>query len=154
MSCLLGKDRDIFFPKLSEQLNLTKFSDIATRYLKYRGYQVQECKSEKEAREFALRLTEDKKWPCYFFKSDTTGEKDFEEFYVQGEVIDLTQYNNIGIVQNLEYESKNLLINFEDEILLMRNKNSWSKKEILDLFIKVLPNFLHEEKGKYLDEKM
>lgn len=154
MSCLLGKDHDIFFPKLSEQLNLTKFSDIANKYLEYLGYKAKECKSEEEAREIALTLVEDNIWPCYFFNSDTTGEKDFEEFYVEGEVVDLTQYSNIGIVQNLEYKSKDLLSNFVKETLLMRNKKSWSKKEILDLFITILPNFAHEEKGKYLDEKM
>jgi len=81
MSCLLGENRDIFFPKLSEDLHLTTFSDIAVRYLADLGYEAFECATEDEARERAPELIAKKQWPCYFFSSDTTGEKDFEEFF-------------------------------------------------------------------------
>ena len=83
LSGLLGKNRDIFFPKLSEKLNLTTFSEIAKSYLKERGYEPYECQSENEARDKAEELIAKKRWPCYFFMSDTTGEKDFEEFYTE-----------------------------------------------------------------------
>jgi FlaA1/EpsC-like NDP-sugar epimerase len=81
LSGLLGQNRDIFFPKLSKELNLIKFSDIAVNYLREKGFEPFECKSENEARDNAEKLIANKQWPCYFFKSDTTGEKDFEEFY-------------------------------------------------------------------------
>jgi FlaA1/EpsC-like NDP-sugar epimerase len=81
LSGLLGENRDIFFPKLSEKLHLIKFSDIARRYLSHHGFHAYECASESEARRRSLELIENKQWPCYFFNSDTTGEKDFEEFF-------------------------------------------------------------------------
>jgi hypothetical protein len=81
MSGLLGANRDIFFPKLSEQLDLVRFSDIAVRYLQGLGFEPYECASEDEARDRAAELIARKQWPVYFFASDTTGEKDFEEFY-------------------------------------------------------------------------
>ena len=81
LSGILGDNRDIFFPKLSEQLHLTRFSDIAVRYLSERGYTPYECESEEEARFRRAELISQKLWPCYFFISNTTGEKDFEEFF-------------------------------------------------------------------------
>ncbi|WP_395007854.1 UDP-N-acetylglucosamine 4,6-dehydratase, partial [Undibacterium sp.] len=100
MSCLMGNNRDIFFPKLSEVLNLTKFSDIAVRYLEQLGFSPFECDSEEEARARAAELIAKKKWPCYFFKSDTTGEKDFEEFYTAAETLNMERFMNIGVIMN------------------------------------------------------
>ena len=87
-SCLLGDNRDIFFPKLSEQLDLARFSDIAVRYLQALGFEPFVCASEDEARDRAAELIARKRWPVYFFASDTTGEKDFEEFYTGTETLD------------------------------------------------------------------
>ncbi|MEO3961148.1 UDP-N-acetylglucosamine 4,6-dehydratase, partial [Chromobacterium piscinae] len=81
LSGLLGGNRDIFFPKLSKELHLITFSEIATRYLQALGFEPYECDSEEEARARTDELITKKRWPCYFFKSDTTGEKDFEEFF-------------------------------------------------------------------------
>ena len=83
MSCIFGKNREIFFPKLSENLHLISFADIAVKYLKNIGYEPFICKDENEARELASTLPAQGKWPCLFTKSDTTGEKDFEEFYTK-----------------------------------------------------------------------
>ena len=77
LSGLLGKNREIFFPKMTEDLHLLKFSDIASNYLKELNYDAFECKTEEEAREKVNTIIRRGKWPCYFFKSDTTGEKDF-----------------------------------------------------------------------------
>ncbi len=154
MSCLLGSNQDIFFPKMSKELNLTKFSDIAIRFLKSIGYDAYECSSEEEARQKVSLITKKGMWPCYFFKSDTTGEKDFEEFYVDGEIIDLDRYLNIGIVKNSNLEMKEHLETFLDDIYNLKNNKTWTKKEILKTFKNILPDFSHEEKGKYLDEKM
>ena len=100
MSCLLGENRDIFFPKLSEELHLTTFSDIAQRYIKNLGYEPHLCKSEEEARSQSKDLISRKKWPCFFFKSDTSGEKDFEEFFTENEKLDLNRFKNLGIIKN------------------------------------------------------
>jgi FlaA1/EpsC-like NDP-sugar epimerase len=154
MSCLLGENQDIFFPKLSEELNLIKFSDIAKRYLKSIGYNSLECASEEEARQNSKCILDGENWPCYFFKSDTTGEKDFEEFYVEGEKIDLTRFINMGVVKNENASSKKELDTFLSDISILKNRNSWIKEDILKIFFDVLPNFQHKEKGKYLDDKM
>ena len=97
LSGLLGNNRDIFFPKLSEKLHLITFSEIAVRYLRERGYEPYECDSEDEARDRAEELIANKQWPCYFFKSDTTGEKDFEEFFTDAEDLDMERFETVGV---------------------------------------------------------
>lgn len=154
MSCLLGNNRDIFFPKLSEELHLTTFSDVAVKYLESRGYEPVVCDSEDEARKKTGELIKDRKWPCYFFKSDTTGEKDFEEFYTKNETLDLDRFGNVGIVLNeLGYESDKLN-HFLNEIGRLRSGSVWEKQDILDLFNYLIPEFGHKETGKYLDDRM
>lgn len=153
-SCLLGENRDIFFPKLNEDLHLTHFSAIARRYVEEKGFEPFECSSEDEARAKAEELIAKRKYPCYFFASDTTGEKDFEEFFIKGEKIDLKRFENIGIVKNrLDYCDESL-----DEFLVkieeMKARKLWDKQMPLDLFKKLLPNFEHKEAGKNLDQKM
>ncbi|MBD3727771.1 MAG: UDP-N-acetylglucosamine 4,6-dehydratase, partial [Moraxella osloensis] len=100
MSCLLGDNRDIFFPKLSEDLHLITFADIAVRYLKNLGYEPYLCASEYEARELAKTLPEQGRWPCLFTASDTTGEKDFEEFFTDKETLDMQRFTNLGVIKN------------------------------------------------------
>ena len=154
LSCLLGENRDIFFPKLNKNFKLTKFSDIVHAYLFEKGYEPFLCESENEARSKCLDLIEKKKWPCYFFKSDTTGEKDFEEFYTGEETLDMHSYKNLGIIKNrLLYDNKMLNL-FEKGVNELLLKNNWSKSDILNLFNQILPNFNHFETGKYLDQKM
>ena len=89
LSCIFGENRDIFFPKLSDSLHLISFSDILIKYLKNLGYEAYVCKTEEEARDLIKSLPKEGKWPCLFTKSDTTGEKDFEEFYTSDETLDL-----------------------------------------------------------------
>ena len=154
ISGLLGNNREIFFPKLSEHLNLITFSDIAIRYLDYLGYEAIICEDEQEARKSAESLIIQKKWPCYFFKSDTTGEKGFEEFYTDQEDLDLKRFSGIGVIKNEPNFDSEKLDKFIDMTDNLRNKSLWNKKEILDLFYDLLPDFTHLETGKNLDEKM
>ena len=154
MSCIFGENRDIFFPKLSEDLHLITFAEIARKYVQSRGFEVVECDTENEARELAKTLPSQRKWPCLFVKSDTTGEKDFEEFYTDSEVLDLERFDGLGIIKNdLDIEEEKLKL-FEAEIEAIQSKGSWSKEQIVELFHSMIPNFGHEEKGKYLDSKM
>ena len=100
LSLLLGENRDIFFPKLSEKLHLITFSEIAGKYLEQLGYEPYECETEDEARNRCAELIRQKNWPCYFFNSDTTGEKDFEEFFTENEKLDLEKFSSIGVIKN------------------------------------------------------
>jgi len=154
MSCILGGNRDIFFPKLSESIHLVSFFDIVSRYLNDRGYQVYECKSEDEARDLINTLPQMGQWPCFFSKSDTTGEKDFEEFYSNSETLDMDRFLNVGVIINkLEYDEK-LLNNFINTIGQLKKDKNWNKKLIINEFSKLIANFNYHDKAKYLDGKM
>jgi len=154
MSCLLGENRDIFFPKLSEQLHLTTFSDIAERYIENLGYEPYHCSTEEEARDRSDELIASKRWPCYFFKSDTSGEKDFEEFFTDNEILDMDRFRNLGVIKNEANFRSVMLDNFLEVIYELRAQTVWEKAPIVDLFNKMIPDFDHKETGKYLDGRM
>ncbi|EOW3975039.1 UDP-N-acetylglucosamine 4,6-dehydratase [Vibrio parahaemolyticus] len=154
MSCIFGENRDIFFPKLSEALHLISFADIAVKYLEQLGFEPYLCSSEDEARELAKTLPEQGQWPCLFTESDTTGEKDFEEFFTDNEVLDMERFENLGIIKNEPSFDQDLLTLFEQSIAAMKDKREWSKEQIVELFFTMIPDFGHKETGKYLDSKM
>lgn len=154
MSCIFGENRDIFFPKLSEALHLITFADIAVKYLKNLGYEPYLCESEDEARELAKTMPEQGKWPCLFTASDTTGEKDFEEFFTDKELLDMSRFLNLGVIKNEAIFNEDKLNYFTQKIDSMKNAKSWTKDQIVELFHEMIPNFGHKETGKYLDGKM
>jgi len=154
MSAIFGKNRDIFFPKLSENLHLMTFSEIAVNYLKMKGYEPYLCKDENEAREMIKILPKKGKWPCLFTKSDTTGEKDFEEFYTYENVIDWDRFDGLGVIKNEPIFDNEKLEYFLNKIDGYKKSLNWNKEEIVELFEYMLPEFKHIEKGKYLDGKM
>jgi FlaA1/EpsC-like NDP-sugar epimerase len=154
LSGLLGNNRDIFFPKLSEKLHLITFSEIAIRYLRERGYEPYECESEDEARDRAEELIANKQWPCYFFNSDTTGEKDFEEFFTDNEDLDMERFESVGVIKNQPDFDEAKLDDFMDGIEGLREKGTWAKDDIVKLYFGLLPEFAHKETGKYLDQRM
>ena len=159
MSAIFGENRDIFFPKLSDKLHLITFADIAVKYLKNLGYEPYECESEEEARDFfiqnsKLNTQNLKQWPVYFFNSDTTGEKDFEEFYTGDEEIDWDRYENLGVIKNDPLFDNEKLEHFTDTIAKLREQGEWEKVDLVKLFNYMIPNFNHKETGKYLDQRM
>ena len=154
MSTFFGNNRDIFFPKLNENLHLEKFSNICRRYVRSLGYEPYECASEDEARNKAAELIAQGKWPCYFFTSDTTGEKDFEEFYVEGEKVDWNRFADVGVVGNEIGWDAAALDRFESAIVQMLETGTWTKQQLLDLFNQTLSRFGHKETFKYLDDRM
>ena len=154
MSCIFGQNRDVFFPKLSENLHLITFADIAVKYLNGLGYEPHLCKTEDEARALIQTLPQEGKWPCLFTSSDTTGEKDFEEFFTENEILDMERFINLGIIKN-EYavETENLTL-FTDGIKALKSNKAWTKQDLVNLFFQMIPDFGHHETGKYLDAKM
>ena len=154
MSCIFGENRDVFFPKLSESLHLITFADIAVKFLKQLGYKPHLCKDEDEARSLMNTLPQQGKWPCLFTKSDTTGEKDFEEFFTDNEILDMERFVNLGVIKNESISEDEKLNHFTTSINKMKNEGKWSKEEIVNLFHTMIPDFGHKETGKYLDAKM
>jgi FlaA1/EpsC-like NDP-sugar epimerase len=154
MSCVFGENRDIFFPKLNENLHSISFSNIAVKYLAEIGYEPHLCETEEEARTNVDILITQKKWPCLFTSSDTTGEKDFEEFFTENEVLDMERFENLGVIKNqVDFDSSKLEV-FTTKIERMKSNKTWTKEEIVALFHKMIPDFGHKETGKYLDSKM
>ncbi len=154
MSALPGDNRDLYFPKLDPAENLVTFSEIAARYLAERGYEAIECASEDEARARVGELKAFGKWPVYFFASDTTGEKDYEEFYTAGEKLDLETYSGIGVIKNEPDYDQAALERFENRIAALRARGTWTRGELIDLFNQTIPEFAHKETGKFLDGRM
>lgn len=154
MSCIFGENRDIFFPKLNKFLHLLSFSEIATKYLNYLGYEPLLCNSEDEARSLIPKISQNNQWPCLFTKSNTTGEKEFEIFYTENEMLDLKKFENLGVVKNKAIFDEKLLDNFYKNINEMKSKCNWNKELIVNEFFKLIPNFKYHDSGKYLDGKM
>lgn len=154
MSAIFGENRDIFFPKLSESLHLITFAEIAERYLHQLGYKPYLCKDEDEARTRVHELAGQKFWPCLFTASDTTGEKDFEEFFTESEVLNMEKFQTLGIIKNGLETKKEALQKFESGVARLYDRGYWEKEEIVRLFSEIISNFDHKETGKYLDAKM
>ena len=154
MSAVFGDNRDIYFPKLDPASSLVTFSDIAREFLMSRGYTPYECATEDEARLLGPELIRNRQWPCYFFSSDTTGEKPFEEFFTAQESLEMSTYRGIGIIKsNLSFD-QSVLDEFESNFNELCNQKSPEKERLVELFQRVLPNFLHNEVGKNLDQRM
>jgi FlaA1/EpsC-like NDP-sugar epimerase len=154
MSCIFGENRDIYFPKLSEALHLISFADIAVKFLKDKGFEPYLCTTEDEARELIKTLPRQGKWPCLFTKSDTTGEKDFEEFYTDKEELDMDQFENLGVIKNKPEYNEIQLNHFEHAINKLKSNMIWDKKSLVNEFFKLIPKFRYHDNGKYLDGKM
>lgn len=154
VSCILGDNRDIFFPKLSDGLDLVSLSEIAERYLIMKGFQPVLCSSEEAARAMVKTLPAQGKWPCMFSASDTTGEKDFEEFFMDHEELQMNRFDGIGIVKSSALFDSNKLETFTQRIGDMKTAKVWGKAELVGLFQELIPELSYEDKGKYLDSKM
>jgi FlaA1/EpsC-like NDP-sugar epimerase len=154
LSTLLGENLDIFFPKLTETLHEATFKDMAIDFLKGKGFEPFECATEEEARGRCSELIAQKKWPCYFFESDTSGEKAFEEFYTPNEEVVLNKFEGVGIVElsrNIDLER---LDAFEASLSDWRESGSWDRDALIEILKKAVPEFEHVEKGKNLDQRM
>lgn len=154
MSCLLGKNMDIFFPKSDETFKPLILSDVAIKFLGQNGLEPFHCENEEEARAFLEKGRQKNLWPCLFSTSDTTGEKPEEEFYTDDEVVDSQTFKAVSIIKNNLDCDPYKLEHFEVEIKKMLEKECWTKSELVDLIKDLVPNFSHRELGKHLNLKM
>tara|TARA_B100001057_G_scaffold184276_1_gene185016 strand:+ start:29651 stop:30871 length:1221 start_codon:yes stop_codon:yes gene_type:complete len=155
LASVLGDSGDIFFPKLDEYKDMIPFENIANDLLKYLDLEIDFCNSEAEAKSKAALLTEkSKRFPVYFFDSDTSGEKTFEEFYTKDEILDLKKFNNLGVIKNSIKRDLKEIDNILDNLKNIFLSNNVTKPLIIEALIKYLPNFEHIETGKHLDQKM
>ena len=154
LSCMLGDNREIFFPRLEEAQMMT-FDKIATAFLKEHGYEVLECDSDEEAIEKAAELKKgSKQYPVHYSGSNTSGEKAYEEFYTESESVDLARLKSLGVVTGKEIPDKAKVKALFDKLTTVFEKDSTTKEEVVKIMAEYLPNFEHIETGKSLDSKM
>ncbi len=154
LSGVLGKNQNIFFPKLQATLNETKFSDIAIELLKKLEYEPYFCSSEEEAKELCETLIPKRKWPCLFTASNTEGEKDFEEFYSESDVVDRKRFLNIGVVESQSFYDESLVKEFLSFHTRVRQTGDYTKDDYLEYFKRLVPGFDHVGQKGILDGKM
>lgn len=154
ITSIFGKSDQIYIPKLTDELKLISFEEIARRFIQQLGFDTFECSSEDEARGRCTELIQQKKWPCYFFKSDTTGEKPFEEFHTSAENVTPSNFDSINIINEKLHVEHEVLDYFKEEIKRLRESRAWSKHDILKLYKTVLVDFNHLDTGKYLNQRM
>ena len=154
LACILGKGGEVFFPKLDESKMLT-FSEICSDLVKAEGFTSVECTDDTEAKSYAASMPyESRTYPVVFFKSDTTGEKAYEEFYVPGERINMGRFAALGVIEETGHRPMDEINSFFDELEGIFRKADFSKAEVVEAIKRFIPNFKHEEKGKNLDQKM
>lgn len=154
LACMLGNNREIFFPKLEEEQMMT-FDRIATTLLNDLGYEVFRCASEEEAVNMAEALKAGSNlYPVFYSESNTSGEKAYEEFYTDSESIEMNRFCTLGVVTNKPIPDKEKLQMLLDGLSNIFYKEEITKEEIISIMKAYLPNFEHFETGKCLDEKM
>lgn len=156
--CLLalsaGNTRDVFFPKLDAGVNELSFSELAVRYLESRGLTPQLCEDEEEARALAAQGPRNNQWPCYFFETETTGEKGHEEFYEDHEAVDWQRFSHAGVVRSNADDEAKTLDDFFEKVQTLLKEGAWDKPTLVGLLGQTLDTFSHDERHKHLDEQM
>ena len=154
LACILGNGGEVFFPKLGEDQMLT-FSAICDDFVKAEGSAKVECDNDAAAKRFAAEMNyESGSYPVVYFKSDTTGEKAYEEFYVPGEKVNMDRFSALGVVEQTTRRNMTEVNDFFSELEAIFHKEDFTKAEVVESIKKFIPNFEHEEKGKNLDQKM
>ncbi len=154
LACILGRGGEVFFPKLGEDQMLT-FSSICDDFVKSEGFTKKECASDEEAKQYAAKMGYDSDtYPVVYFKSDTTGEKAYEEFYVPGEKIDMQRFQALGVVEQTTRHDMMEVDAFFSKLEGIFQKDDFTKAQVVDAIREFIPNFEHDEKGKNLDQKM
>jgi FlaA1/EpsC-like NDP-sugar epimerase len=153
LACMLGNSGEIFFPKLDEEEQVY-FKTITEDFFKVSNREIKLCASEDEARKLARKLSEKDPYPVYFFGSDTSGEKLYEEFYTEKDEVDLIQFDSLGVIKNAPKLPLNHIEMCIFDLQNLMKSGNYNKQSIVDSLKKYIPDFQHIETGKSLDQKM
>ena len=154
LACMLGNNREIFFPKLKEAQMMT-FDTIATALLKEYGYDILECDSDEEAIEKAVELKKGSMvYPVHYSKSNTSGEKEYEEFFTNQENVDMKRFDSLGVITDKRIPDKDKAHNILTELDEAFERTMLTKDDVVQIIKRYLPEFEHIEKGRSLDSKM
>jgi len=154
LACMLGNNGEIFFPRLEEG-QMKTFAEICDAFIQEMGFSKKEFQSDDEAKRFAASMTEDTKdYPAVYSLSDTTGEKSYEEFYVEGEAVNMERFHALGVIENVKKRPMKEVQAFFEKLEALFARPDFTKADVVAALEEFLPNFVHEEKGKNLDQKM
>jgi FlaA1/EpsC-like NDP-sugar epimerase len=153
LACILGNSKEIFFPKLDMENDLINFADIFPSLLKELGFEPLIFESDQKARE-SIHLIAEGKYPVFVFKTDTSGEKLYEEFYTDDESIAMDRFNALGVISKEPIYSTQKFGQIFEELIKLLDKEQLQKNEIVIWLKKYIPEFEHIETGMGLDKKM
>ena len=154
LACVLGKSGEIFFPKLGEE-QMMRFSDICDEFIQAQGLAKQECTSDDEAKRLASQIDDRlTSWPVIYTGSNTTGEKAYEEFFIEGEDLNMNRFQSLGVIEKTTRRSMEDVMSLFEEFEGIFAEPNFTKAEVVAAIERFLPNFEHDEKGKNLDSKM
>ncbi len=153
LACILGKSGEVFFPKLADE-EMIYFKTITEDFFKEMGIEIDYCQTEDEAKSKGVNISDSGSYPVYFFKTDTSGEKLYEEFYTDTDEIDLETFDSMGVVKNANKPSYLQIELVIKSLQSLMNEEKCDKGAIVDLLKQFIPDFEHIETGKNLDQKM
>lgn len=154
LACILGHPGEVFFPKLEEDQMLS-FCNICDDFVKSVGFTKKECVNDEEAKKYAAHMgCQTDSYPVVYFKSDTTGEKAYEEFYVQDEIVEMNRFVALGVVEQSSRHTLDEVNGFFQTMEDIFAHDDFTKAQVVNAIKQFIPNFQHEEKGKSLDQKM
>lgn len=155
LSLLIGGNRDILFPKLDKIGSPILISDVATNFLNLHGYEVKHFHTEQALRSTCIeKLIDQSLWPCFFTDSDTTGEKELEEFFTEHELVENDQFHDAGVVKLQSSIDSEKLTEFREDFKHFKNSKNWRKDQLVNICKNLLPNFQHRETYKNLTQKL
>ncbi|MCM1291246.1 MAG: polysaccharide biosynthesis protein [Prevotella sp.] len=154
LACILGKSGEIFFPKLRKE-QMKRFNEICDDFVRAYGFEKVQCASDEEGRRLAAsNIFSEGKCPVIYFESDTTGEKAYEEFFVEGENLNMDRFVSLGVIEDVKPRPRQDVEHFFDKLEGIFANPDFTKAEVVEALKEFIPTFSHEEKGKNLDQKM
>jgi len=153
LACMLGNSGEIFFPKLADE-EMVYFKEVTIDFFKELGREIVECNSDNEAKALASKMTEISPYPVYFFESDTSGEKLYEEFYTDTDEVDMHTFDSLGVIKNARKLPKESIVESINELKKLMDSGKHDKASIVSMLKQYIPDFEHIETGKSLDQKM
>ncbi len=156
LTAALAENGQIFVPRLDPESDLKTFDQIAEIVLNDCGYEPCWYNSDDAARNNMERDLARGAYPCFFSASDTSGEKEFEEFIGPGEVLTSSPFASVNVIGRTPVVDSRVLKEVMDDLTTATAFSDLGKgkKYIVELLSRAVPNLRHVERDRDLDRKM